>query len=397
MIIILFDSFSRFSLFPLTLTRPVAALRVGILTIAEKWQKHLNAPVSYYTDAYLQEKFPRKYGQENIFIDGSICPDDQLIQAISCLLNGQALYSKNTLIALKLSEAEARDFNLSNLSVYQAVEYLGYCTQLVFPEDIFKFNDAQIRADFNLLTKDRASAKLSATNQILGNDIFIEAGVWAECSTFNTLDGPIYIGKNTQIMEGSHIRGSFALCEGAQVKMGAKIYGMTTIGPNCKVGGEINNAVLIGYSSKGHEGFLGNSVIGEWCNIGADSNTSNLKNNYNEVRLWDYDKAYFRKTGLQFCGLIMADHAKCAINTMFNTGTVVGVGANVFGANFPPNFVPDFSWGGGAEGFVTYKLDKLFETAEKVFERRGKVFGAQDKAILTHVFSLTERSRHVLI
>ena len=243
-----------------------------------------------------------------------------------------------------------------------------------------------------MLTKGRVSQKLSSTNCTLGDDIFVEEGVVAECSTFNTLQGPIYLGKNSQVWEGSNIRGSFALCAYSQVKMGAKIYGMTTIGPYSRVGGEINNSVILGYSSKGHDGYLGNSVVGEWCNMGADSNTSNLKNNYAEVRLWDYNKMYFRETGLQFCGLIMSDHAKCGINTMFNTGTVVGVGANVFGPGFHRNFVPDFAWGGGHD-FKPYILDKLFETAEKVFERRDMVFNEIEKKILTRVFELTENSR----
>jgi len=243
-----------------------------------------------------------------------------------------------------------------------------------------------------VLTHGRQSAVLSNTNTLLGEAIFIEEGAEAECSTFNSLNGPIYIGKNSQVWEGSHIRGSFALCENSQVKMGTKIYGQTTIGPFCRVGGEINNAVIWGYSSKGHEGYLGNAVIGQWCNIGADSNNSNLKNNYAEVKLWDYEKESFRKTGLQFCGLIMADHAKCGINTMFNTGTVAGVSANIFGPGFPRNFIPDFAWG-GAQGFETYALNKMFDTAEKVYERRGLPFDAQEKAILTKVFELTQTHR----
>ena len=249
-----------------------------------------------------------------------------------------------------------------------------------------------MRKDFTLLTAGRTSAKISATNTILGSNFFAEEGATAECATFNTLDGPIYLAKNSQVMEGSHIRGSFALGEHSQVKMGAKIYGATTIGPHCRVGGEVNNSILFAYSSKGHEGFLGNSVLGEWCNIGADTNNSNMKNNYSEVRLWDYAKQSFRKTGLQFCGLIMADHAKCGINTMFNTGTVVGVSANVFGAGYPRNFIPDFAWG-GSQGLEVYPLVKVFETAERVYERRNRVFNEVEKNILTHIFEQTQAYR----
>jgi UDP-N-acetylglucosamine diphosphorylase/glucosamine-1-phosphate N-acetyltransferase len=240
-----------------------------------------------------------------------------------------------------------------------------------------------------LLTKGRTSAPISDTVQVLGKDVFFEEGAKAEFVTINANTGPVYIGKDAEIMEGSVIRGPFALCEHSAVKLSAKIYGPTTIGPESKVGGELNNVVIQGYSNKGHDGFLGNSVLGEWCNIGADSNNSNLKNNYAEVRLWDYETACFAKTGLQFCGLIMGDHSKCGINTMFNTGTVVGVSANIYGSGFPRNFVPSFSWG-GASGFTEYKTNKAFEVAAKVFERRGLEFDEVEQRILDHVFEMTK-------
>ncbi|MFD2147287.1 hypothetical protein [Mucilaginibacter antarcticus] len=259
---------------------------------------------------------------------------------------------------------------------------------------MFSKNDIELRRDFTLITKGRTSATISDTNTIIGTEFFAEEGAVAACCTFNTTGGPIYLGKHTEVWEGSHIRGAFALCDHSQVKMGARIYGATTIGPHSRVGGEISNAVIWGYSSKGHDGYLGNSVMGEWCNIGADSNNSNLKNNYSEVKLWDYATQRFRKTGLQFCGLIMADHAKCGINTMFNTGTVVGVSANVFGAGYPRNFVPDFAWG-GAQGFEVYTVKKMFETAKLVFERRGKDFDELEQDILKAVFEQTEGFRQV--
>jgi len=261
------------------------------------------------------------------------------------------------------------------------------------PEDIFRKNDIELRKDFRLLTKGRTSAVLSSTNTIIGDYFFAEEGAQAECCTFSTINGPIYLAANTEVWEGTNIRGPFALCEHSQIKMGTKIYGATTIGPYCRIGGEVNNAVVWGYSSKGHEGYLGNAVIGEWCNIGADSNNSNLKNNYSEVKLWDYSTQNYRGTGLQFCGLIMADHAKCGINTMFNTGTVVGVSANVFDAGYPSKYIPDFSWG-GANGMEEYAYDKMMETAGRVVARREhRNFDEVEKAILTKVYELTKPYR----
>jgi UDP-N-acetylglucosamine diphosphorylase/glucosamine-1-phosphate N-acetyltransferase len=393
MSILFFDDASRESLLPLSFTRPVADFRIGILTIAEKWAKRLSAPsYSFLTEEYLQEKFPKELAEDNLCINGSICPDEELVNAIKSLQLGEALISTSLLIAVKLSEKDTQSFNFSDFSNFQSKEYPGSFIKINHPEDLFSHNDVELRKDFTLLTTGRTSAKLSATNTILGNNFFAEEGATAECATFNTLEGPIYLAKNSQVWEGSHIRGSFALGEHSQVKMGAKIYGATTIGPHCRVGGEVSNSILFAYSSKGHEGFLGNSVLGEWCNIGADTNNSNLKNNYTEVRLWDYTQQSFRKTGLQFCGLIMADHAKCGINTMFNTGTVVGVSANVFGAGYPRNYIPDFAWG-GAQGLEVYPLTKVFETAERVYERRNRVFDATEKKILTHIFEQTQAYR----
>ncbi len=392
MAIILFDDNAHQTLLPLTFTRPVADLRIGILTIAEKWAKYLKLDTSFYTQEWLKGKFPIKIEQDNIFINGSVCPDEYLTEAIDRLKNGEALKYGDQLIAVKLSQGDAQSFNpAANFSVVTVLESTPVTIR--FPEDIFRKNDIELRKDFNLLTKGRTSAVISQTNTIIGNDFFAEEGAIAECSTFNTTNGPIYLANNTEVWEGTHIRGAFAICEHSQVKMGAKIYGATTVGPYSRVGGELNNAVIWGYSSKGHEGYLGNSVLGEWCNIGADSNNSNLKNNYAEVKLWDYTTQRFRKTGLQFCGLIMADHAKCAINTMFNTGTVVGVSANVFGAGFPRNFVPDFAWG-GAQGFEVYSIKKMFETVEKVFARRDhRDFDENEQQILKKVFELTEEHR----
>lgn len=391
MTIILFDDVSRDSLLPLTFTRPVADLRVGILKISEKWAYYLERKPFFKTADYLQEKFPFNSSENNLYINGSVCPDEPLLEAIDKLTTGQALVSGgDILIAVKQSGTET--FDLTGLTGYEVIHHTDPFTRIVFPEDLFAFNDTQLRMDFKLLTRNRTSSKLSGTNTVIGDDIFVEEGVEAECSSFNSKDGPVYLGKKSQVWEGCHIRGSFALCHDSQIKMGARIYGKTTIGPFSRVGGEINNSIVLGYSSKGHEGYLGNSVLGEWCNIGADTNSSNLKNNYGEVRLWDYRNNNFRRTGLQFCGLIMADHTKCAINTMFNTGTVIGVGANVFGTGFPRNFIPDFAWGGN-QGFETYSLKKMFETAEKVYERRDGAFNEVEQKLLTEVFKLTEKYR----
>ncbi len=392
MSIILFDDQFRSNLLPLVYTRPVSELRVGILTIADKWRKHLKTNISYLTEDYLQEKYPIKYFPLTLFINSAFCPDENLIEVLDALKEGEALITGKVLIAVRLTESDAPDFSPLHLEKFKTIEYNHSFIRIAFPDHIFTFNDIEIRKDFKLITKGRQSAVLSSTNTVLGEDIFIEADVEAECSTFNTRPGPIYLGKRALVMEGCHLRGSCSLGDDSVVKMGAKIYGMTSIGPHAKVGGEINNSVIFANSSKGHEGYLGNSVIGEWCNIGADSNNSNMKNNYAEVRLWDYPTESFRKTGLQFCGLIMADHAKCAINTMFNTGTVVGVGANIFGSGFPRNFVPDFSWGGNS-GFEVYSLKKMFETAARVYARRNAEFNDTEKNILSRVFEITEQYR----
>lgn len=386
----LFDDRAALSLRPLTYTRPVADLRIGILTIAEKWEKYHSGRCGFLTADYLQPKYPLLQAADT-YINGAVCPDKPLFEAISTLNPGEVLMYNNLVLAYRTGVAEL--MGLKEAGQLKPVHFQGNVTYIQFPEDLFRLNDAQLCADFILLTSGRTSANLSNTNIILGDQIFVEDGVVAECATFNTRTGPIYLGKDSQVWEGSHIRGSFALGEGSQVKMGSKIYGQTTIGPYSRVGGEINNAVIWGYSSKGHEGYLGNSVLGQWCNIGADSNNSNLKNTYGDIKLWDYELDTFRNTGLQFCGLIMGDHAKCGINTMFNTGTVAGVSANVFGSGYPRNFIPDFSWG-GAHGFDTYTLEKMLETTEKVFQRRNVTFTQEEKDILIAVFEQTAVYRH---
>ncbi len=387
---ILFDGCYRNNLLPLTYTKPIADLRVGILTIREKWEKRLGATTSTLTEEYLEEKFPMVEMQHNIMINASILPTDQLIENILELKEDQAIFKGEEIIAFYTSDTKDEvDFDK-----YSILNYEPSIIQIRNKWDLFSFNGEAIITDFELITKGRKSAKIpSAVHCINKDQIFLEDDVEIEIGILNASKGPIYIGKHAQVQEGSMIRGPFAMGEHSVVKMGAKIYGATTLGPKSKVGGEVNNVILSGYCSKGHEGYLGNAVLGEWCNLGADTNNSNLKNNYTEVKMWDYDEERFLKTGLQFCGLIMGDHSKCGINTMFNTGTVVGVSANIYGSNYPRNFIPSFSWGGAA-GFKTYNLDKVKETAQLVISRKNEEFTEQDKNILDHVFEITKKYRN---
>ena len=391
--IILFDAEQREHLLPITYTRPVASIRVGILTIKEKWEKFLNTKASFLTIDYLQEKFPIQIEKNNILINGGLFPDSFIIEEINQLKEKEALTKDNQILAIRLDEKNIIDFLSGNLEDYTNKECDLEVELLNRTWEIFSKNGEQIAEDYDLITKDRKSQTISNTVQIIGDyPVFLEEGAQIECAIINTKEGPVYIGKDAEIMEAAVIRGPFALCEHSTVKMAAKIYGDTTIGPHCKVGGELNNVVFQAYSNKAHDGFLGNAVIGEWCNLGADTNNSNLKNNYVEVAIWDYPKGGFVKTGLQFCGLIMGDHSKCGINTMFNTGTVVGVSANIFGSGFPRNFIPSFSWG-GASGFKEYKTNKAYEVAEKVFARRNLVFDEVEKKILDSIFELSQNYR----
>ncbi len=386
--LILFDDATiRGNLQPFTFSRPIADIRIGILTIRDKWQHVTGSTASILTEAYLSKKYPVKKESTNLLINAAVLPDENLLKEIGGLKSGESLMKDETVIAVLSKEAA-----LPKKASGKSKQYSAEVVVIRNMWDIFSKNDKALIADFNLLTKGRKSQKPDSTNQVLGTDVFIEEGAKVSCSVLNSITGPIYIGKDAEVMEGSLIRGPFALCEHSTLKMGSKIYGATTIGPHSKVGGEVNNSVIFGFSNKAHDGFLGNSVIGEWCNIGADSNNSNLKNNYADVKLWHYPSATFTDTGLQFCGLFMADHSKCGINTMFNTGTVVGFSANVFGAGFPRNFIPSFSWGGG-HGFSTYSLQKAVETAERVMKRRGITMDATEKKIWKEIFEYTGQYR----
>lgn len=391
--VILFEDRLTDNLLPLTFTRPAADIRVGILKISEKWSIRLKQTVSFQTRSYLQSKYKAVITDDNLFINGTLLPDNDTIQLIEKLNLNEVLAKGETILAARLQKVNFDELLAEDFKGLKITEFPLTARKINFPWDIFRLNGEEIENDFALITRGRKSAQPNKNVGVIASEnIFIEDGARLEFVTLNASSGPIYIGKDTEIMEGTHIRGPFAILDHSQVKMGAKIYGPTTIGPHCKIGGELNNVVVFGFSNKSHEGFLGNSVIGEWCNIGADSNSSNLKNNYADVKVWNYPKGKFVGTGLQFCGLIMGDHSKCGINTMFNTGTVVGVNCNIFGDGFPRTFIPDFSWG-GPHGFTVFETGKAFEIAEKVMERRGMELTETDREILNEIFNQTTRFR----
>ena len=391
--VILFDS-NRVDFYPLSLTRPISCFRVGILTIKEKWEVFFDS-VSIYSEDYLSKKFQSNIMEDNIWINARVLPSQSLITEIKNLRTGECLNHGDSKIAFRSSSYSAKNLNkVKSNAILSIINSIS---------DIFSFNGEEIKNDFKrMFSVDDFEWKgdvknleeIKNSNVKIGNGaIYIENGAKLNNCILNTTNGPIFIGKDSEIMEGSMIRGPFAICNNSVVKMGAKIYENTTVGPFCKVGGEINNVVFFGYSSKAHDGFLGNSIIGEWCNLGADTNNSNLKNNYDNVKIWNYSSESFKQTGLQFCGLIMGDHSKCGINTMFNTGTVVGVGANIFGSGFPRNFIPSFSWG-GSSGFIVHRIDKFFKTAELVLSRRNEILCDNDIAILSHVYNMTKSYRN---
>ena len=391
--LILFDDDNWQGLLPLTFTRPICELRVGILTIREKWEKYLQSKASHITQDYLSGKYPIQIKEDNIVINSTILPTPQLVEMVKDLKMDEAIIAGDELLAARIGAEQfhylSEDQAINELKGKDISEYPELFTQIVRPYDLFQHNGEEIIKDFQLLTEGRASAALNDTNRTVGDHaIFVEEGAEVNFAIINASEGPVYIGKNSVVLEGSMIKGPFALCDHGVVKMGAKIYPKTTVGRYSKAGGEINNCILSDYSNKGHEGDLGNSVIGQWCNLGADTNNSNLKNNYAEVKMWHYGSESFENSGLQFCGLIMGDHSKCGINSMFNTGTVIGVSANIFGSGFLRPYVPSFAWG-GTKGFSTYKLKKALQTVEKVVARRGYTPTEEDYNILTHVYYYT--------
>jgi UDP-N-acetylglucosamine diphosphorylase/glucosamine-1-phosphate N-acetyltransferase len=396
MFIVLFDNPStKEDLLPFTYTRPVAHIRIGILTIAEKWQKQKPGEYSFLTEQYLQKKYPRHKAVTNLYINGSFLPNSALMAEIESLKENELLSKGEVPVAFYGDLDDSEEINISVLiRNRELVELKSDCLSLNHLHDIFTGNRRAMIDDFMLLTRGRKSTLVADAHTAVYNpdDIFVEEGASIKSSVLNAETGPIYIGKNTEIGEGSIIRGATAICEGSVLNLGTRIRGDSTIGPFSKVGGEISNSVVFGYSSKSHDGFLGNSVVGEWCNIGADTNTSNLKNNYADVKIWNYAAERFVDTGRRFCGLMMGDHSKCGINTMFNTGTVVGVSANIFGSGFPRTFIPSFSWG-GAHGMVTFQFNKALDVMPKVMERRKKTLDEEDVQILAHIFEITRKYR----
>lgn len=408
------DPQTRESLKPFTLTRPVANLRVGILTIAEKWQYYLSentsaTPHSFLTEPYLSGKFETSIQADNLLIDGAICPDIQLAAAIQALSPNSILLHEQKIIAARLNDDQLQNIvallqqdayaQLATVLQEQTAQlastvYTPAFTQIRYNWDIFRQNGQQIAADYEQITAGRTSAGIQDPHTIVYHpeNVFVEEGATIRAAVINAEGGPVYIGKNATIHESAVIIGPFAMLESAHVNIGSKIREATTLGPHCKVGGEVKNSVFYANSNKGHEGFIGNAVIGEWCNFGADSNCSNLKNNYKNIDIYHYGKKDYISTGDIFCGLMMGDHSKCGINTMFNTGTVVGVSCNIFGADYPPKFLPSFTWGGIQQAQI-YQLDKALEVAETVIKRRGIAISQQDVAILRHVYETSVRER----
>lgn len=396
MSILLSDAGLHRHLLPLTYTRPVGGLRAGILTTADAWWRMTELPVGYRTEHYLSAKYPDVHGDLVREVHGGLLPTPDVVGAVLDLEPGQALVKTGKLLAIcEAGKGRSGPLDWTSIPAFlKPVEFAGEAVLIERPWHLFQHCGKAIINDFALLTDGRRSQRLSAQNTVIGDPglIFLEEGAQCEAAILNTTGGPIYLGKGAEIMEGCMVRGPFALGDGAQLKMGAKVYGPSSFGPECRVGGEVNNSVLFGFSNKGHDGFLGNSVLGEWCNLGADTNNSNLKNTYGEVAAWSYADDANVMTGLQFCGLIMGDHSKSGINTMFNTGTVVGVCANVFGGGFPPKHIPSFAWG-GSEGIIEHSVAKALDTARRVMARRHRELTMQEAAILGHVHKESERYR----
>ena len=375
------------NLHPFTLTRQIQDIRVGVLTIREKWEKMLNLPsFDRKEDDYkdLDRSVHLDEAAENavcFMIHGNVLPTQNLIKAVKKLKNGEFIsINDNTGVVFRFSKNEIKEKH--KIKVTRAITIKDAVPTIQFPWDIFRLNDWAIRQDFILLTKKRKSQRISKTNKaIKPSQIFIEKGAKVECSILNATAGPIYVGKNAEVMEGAIIRGPFALGEGGCVKMGAKIYGATTIGPYSVAGGEIKNSVIFGYSNKAHDGYLGDSVIGEWCNLGAGTTNSNLKNNAGDVKVWTHKGEMV--AGIK-CGMMMGDYSRTAINTSVNTGTVIGVCCNVFGNGLTPKHVPSFSWGN--EGFRRYEFEKLIPDIENWKKLKNKSLTENEKSILKYIF-----------
>lgn len=377
--IILHDYHNHYTFAPLTLTRPVGKLRTGMWTNDERWQFYCpEATISFQTEAYLSGKFSANIQNDNFWINAAFIPTQTIAEKIKKLGHEESLYINGTFVAHR-----GKEFNPNNNYAFKSEEFIS----LKFLWDIFRMNAEILKVDFKAYTKNKKSAPLSDSNTLIGakNQLFIEEGATIECAVLNVKEGPIYIGKGVEIMEGSVIRGGLAMAEYSVLKMATKVYGATSLGPYCKIGGEVNNVVFQGYSNKGHDGFLGNAVVGEWCNFGADTNCSNLKNNYGNVKTYSYVSGQVEQTDVQFMGVSMGDYSKTSINTMLNTATTIGVFANIFCAGFPPKYIPDFSWG-GLYNSPLYDFEKAIDAGNRMMERRGKSITKEDRNIMKYLF-----------
>lgn len=392
--IILFDLPAvRENLLPLSYTRPIADFLVGITTLRKKWESFLVGEFSYSTVGYLSEKYPMKAAEENLFIASNIIATEHLARRLDSLEPGEVLMAdtmagQRVLVGFK-GGANRLDEVIHSMPA--GIVYEEKVDAINYVYDIFLLNGRQIEADFDVLTAGREGQSIPRSNTVIGDPdrIYIESGAIVEGVVLNASHGPIYVGRHVEIMEGSCLRGPIALGEHSTVNMGTRIYPGTSLGPWCKVGGELNNVVIFGFTNKAHDGFLGNAVIGEWCNLGAGCVASNLKNDYTEIKFWNYPSHRFLRTGLQFCGLIMADHSKAGINTMFNTATVVGVGVNIHGSGFPRNFIASFSEG-GPSGFTDLPMEKFFDIAKRMMARRGRSLSEADNRIFHAIRELAE-------
>lgn len=393
--LILFDGDVRAHLLPLTFLRPVAEIRLGMLSIREKWETRMNATASHITEDYLSGAFPLSVGEDNLLVNSSVLPSEPLCRLLRNMEFGEAYLSGEELLAARLDEEQLR--KLIN------EEEIDHLQVLPLPDipfkkinritDFFKVHAEEIESDFHLLTSERQSQPLSTSNRVIAPErIFIEEGAWVEGATLNASEGPIYIGTGAVVMEGASIRGGLCLGANAAIKMGAQLYGPNTIGPGCKVGGEVEQSVLMEYSNKAHHGYLGHSIIASWCNIGAGTTVSNLRNDYSPQRLWNYPLQTFEKTGETFCGLIMGDHSRTGINMMFNSATSVGVGCNLYGNNFPRNFIPSFSLGGPA-GLQTYAVEQAIPSMEQMMLRRNQHLGIEERITIIRLFEETSAHR----
>ncbi len=399
--LILFDDHTWHQLLPLSFTKSIADLRIGIFTIRQKWEYYFQQESGTLTLNHLTGLYPHKnLGKDNLIINSSILPNPELVRQIQHLEAEEVLVDGDIVIALRHQSKHPPLIHKASgewvplIDDYRVVKVEHPYIRVQAPWDFFRLNQAAIEADFEIVRATKQAAPLPASSHFVGKDnVFIEEGASINPSFFDASEGLIYIAKGSTVMGGALVSKSLALCEHAKLKLGAKIYGATTLGPHVKVGGELSNTVIMGYSNKSHDGYLGNSVLGEWCNLGADTNCSNLKNNYGMIKAWSYHTEKMEPTGLQFCGLIMGDHSKCGINTMFNTGTIVGVCANIFGAGFPPKMIPSFAWG-GADGFTTYSLNKAIETAKIVYGRRNKTLGKAEQDTLKAVYEMTQVYRN---